>query len=775
MNVNKTSTNLQAGQFQKGANAEVRGKTFQIYNTILCLFKALLEQLDDWKLSSENQLAGKFDDVVLEWNKRSLLIQIKYKQDREIGFDELFSTNSLNNYNLVTYFLSYLEVKSKFQVPDVIICSNATIWTKMDEEKFLKNQIATSGNILSFQEQDCWYYTLDDELVPFLKKHVMDYLRGKNQTRTTISFTDDDIKDFFQHLQVYYDYPCDIHLRNVIKTFLPRIRLSRGIFYKMSLQDIFFKVMEWYKNPKGKCKHLTELEVKAWSTQVSVPIAETSTFTKDGDMGITSMMFHVQLITVCFLNALRKYNMWNLSFNNKAFGKFDKVVLERPDELLAIQTNYKKRDIAFANLLSASSKNNSFSLSKLFLRYQITKLTKIKKFADVDIIICTNVNVTVDKHRQKFLKTRTATSDSILYCPGSDHSYYTIDEALVPFLKESVKKLLEILKLTDKYEGIVTDDNIKDFMQHLQIYYNYPCDLRNVIKELLPPIKICKKISPQDVTGRVMEWFEREGPCEYLTELFAKTMFSEIISKKYCDELDQYNVLFKSNDLDFDELNRVVLFNFKNGYLVHAIKIFRALQHNGIEALYIDPYEDVDVQLQVVEAFHQPRYECLVMIWPETPPQDVIIAMYKKLKNTLKVYDHKKVILVGRHEENLISQLGIDSSIYQITMGNVAISDFITETQTDLLKRKIIDLHGNIMSLEDIYSIKGNNYVVLWHNILDKVVRGVEIVATLNVYHMNINGVDQKVLVLTADDIKETTISSDLAQEVQLLQIDKSK
>ncbi|XP_018569952.1 uncharacterized protein LOC108909959 [Anoplophora glabripennis] len=749
------STSLPRGKFEKGGNAETKGKIFQINLITFCLLKAF-EKLKNWRLSPENQLAGKFDDVVLECSEGAVLIQTKYKKNKKVTFEELLATNSKdNNFSLAKYFLSYQKDKSNFRVKNAIICTNASIVVDGDNQKFLNRQIATSESILYCPGHVCWFYTFNETIVPVLKKRIKE---TKNIDEGIA--TDDNIRDFLEHFQFYYDYPCGTDLRSATELLLSYVRLSKNVFNKTTLQDIHFKVKEWFERPRGPCEYLTEDGVKAmFSENNALTVPQPDTFQKTGDAGMKSTTFHIQIITLCFLNALGKFKDWKLSFKNRRMGKFDDIVLERPDEVLSIQTKYKEGKISYSELLSTSSKNN-FSLVKYFLQYREIKA----EYRVANVIICSNAAIRADNDTQKYLKRQKATRGSLLYLQGPDSFFYTFDETFIPILKERLENHLETVK----------EEEIRDFLEHLRLYCDYPMDLKNNMEEeSLRGFRrygnIFHNVTLQDIIFKVGEWFEHpQGECEYLTESLAKTMMSEIRSRKYSEELDQYKVLFDSNKVAFDDTKTIFYLATGKEYLLHVVKIFRALQHNGIKALYVDPNEDLDVKMQVIEAFDRPCHEILVITRPELPPFDVIMEVYAKIRGTLEKYAYKKILLVAKYDDKLIPRLGIEN-ISQTIKGWVTFDDFLSETQTNLLKKQIV-FNENITSLEDT---KMGNCLVQIPSILDKIVRDERVIVKLCVRTLKIKGIEQKIILLNINDSEWKTIPVDPTRESRVLEIEK--
>lgn len=119
--------------YSKGQSAGLKGIQYQIGLLIIFLLNAF-RNLEKWKLSTENKDAGKFDDVVLEWPKGAILLQSKFKENKEITLEDLISDNPKNDFSLPKYFLFHQKAKAKFKSKHLlIICTNASVQKNMEE------------------------------------------------------------------------------------------------------------------------------------------------------------------------------------------------------------------------------------------------------------------------------------------------------------------------------------------------------------------------------------------------------------------------------------------------------------------------------------------------------------------------------------------------------------------------------------------------------------------------------------------------------------------
>lgn len=249
-------------KYRKSGSAGSRGVEFQISLLTVFLLNAL-QKLTNWRLSTENKQAGKFDDIVLELSDKSvILLQAKFKENRKITFDQFLSVNPKNdNFSLPKYFFSYLEVKNKFQIKVVIICTNTHVDKK--SMKFLHRQRVCTESLLHYEDGSCSLFTFRDEIFPYLKQSIEAYyennLQGKDIDEAVI--TDENINDFLSNLQFFPNYPPGNNFGKIVDKLLFNLKYSNNLWDKASFQDVYNKMQDWFKQPYGE--YLTEARAKS--------------------------------------------------------------------------------------------------------------------------------------------------------------------------------------------------------------------------------------------------------------------------------------------------------------------------------------------------------------------------------------------------------------------------------------------------------------------------------------------------------------------------------
>lgn len=478
----------------------------------------------------------------------------------------------------------------------------------------------------------------------------------------------------------------------------------------------FFRLEPVNENPKPKSS-------KNKIERVTDPVK----YKKGGSAGSKGVEYQVSLLSLVMINALKgRLNQWRLSTENEEAGKFDDVVLECPIGDVLIQCKHKENRnwIGLDELISPNSNKEDFSLPKYFLSYQLIKT----KFEIKNIVICTNADV--HKRALQFLDRKETYLDSILHYEDSDYSLYTVNDKILYNLMGNIKKYyLQHFKNKNVDEAVITEDNLKDFLGRLHLYFNYPSrgHLESIIDKLLCSTTFCSnsknKVFFVEIYPKVMDWFQQKDGV-YLTEDHARAIFSDIWRDKYCQELEQYEVSFQNNDLNFQSPKQVFHVTSAGGHLLQMLKIYDAIRSDKLKILFVNLDDDIEVQKQVVQAFGLTQHIYLIIICPKTTENLLIKEIYCKLNDILGTRKYKKIILVAENNAKLVQQIGMEE-IFQLH-SCVTFEDLSKDSQRRLLRRKSIDFQGNIVSLEELFSFQTfEDYSkFLTTEILEKLVRG---------------------------------------------------
>lgn len=433
-------------------------------------------------------------------------------------------------------------------------------------------------------------------------------------------------------------------------------------------------------------------------------------YKKGGSAGSEGVQYQVNLLTVFFLNAFRKLKSWKLSTENKEAGKFDDVVFECSEGATLLQAKHKQtktKKVTFEDMISTNSKNDDFSLPKYFLSYEEVK----SKFDLKNIIICTNASL--DEKTMKFLNAQSVSPESLLHYEGCDCLFYSFNDEILPQLKANVRIYFEKnYQNKGVTESVITDENIRDFLRHLQFYPNYPPgnDIGKVAGQLLSPMKrsetLHSQISFLELHYKILNWFQQKNGV-YLTEFYARAIFAEIWRDKRWQKLDDYNVAFRHNNINLQSLGRISLINGGGQYLLQEIKIYRTLQDDRMKVLHISPDDGIEVLKEVVKIFELPRYDTLVLIWSQITEESVIREVSDSLRKILNKHQHKKIILVAESNTPLLQLIGYNCGIIN---KSIAFEDLSGTTQENLLKNKNIVFQGKDVRLEELFIKHSEDY-----------------------------------------------------------------
>ncbi|KAG5885438.1 hypothetical protein JTB14_020773 [Gonioctena quinquepunctata] len=118
---------------KKTGASGAKGTDYQV--KVLALFALEGAPLDNWKLSTENEEAGNFEDIVIQ-SDGDFLIQCKHSTSKQFLFSKDFwSTNTKSDFGLPKYFSSFVNIRNKFKnIKLLIFCTNIDL--SADEDIF---------------------------------------------------------------------------------------------------------------------------------------------------------------------------------------------------------------------------------------------------------------------------------------------------------------------------------------------------------------------------------------------------------------------------------------------------------------------------------------------------------------------------------------------------------------------------------------------------------------------------------------------------------------
>ncbi|KAJ8948470.1 hypothetical protein NQ318_000006, partial [Aromia moschata] len=256
------SNKLKKG-YSKGGSAGIEGTSFQKDLLAVFLLRALRRD-NDWFLSTENKEGSKFDDIVFESPGGDVLLQAKHKENdtkSSIAFEDLMSTNSKRcDFSLPKYFVAYQELKLKFKIENVIICTNSRL------HKQLEN-MASAHNL---DEKACCISKARISSVTRLMSISSQYSRNESNTNSQnkdkhAEISDESITDYLRHLQLVANYPSGKKLEAIVEGIVSRITWAKNLDSKACSRHVHKRIDEWYREKKGR--YLTRTDAKAFFSE----------------------------------------------------------------------------------------------------------------------------------------------------------------------------------------------------------------------------------------------------------------------------------------------------------------------------------------------------------------------------------------------------------------------------------------------------------------------------------------------------------------------------
>ncbi|XP_023311592.1 uncharacterized protein LOC108909966 [Anoplophora glabripennis] len=247
-------------RYKKGGSAGVQGSLYQIDVITLVLFNAL-KKFKHWLLSTENVAAGKFDDLVMESPEGDVLIQAKHKDENNkgkrkiINYDALLSPTT-SAFSLAKYLFSFQEIRTRFKLKNIVICTNADLQTDKNMEGLVAPHTITEESVLHFKGAANTFYTFTDGMVEELKQSVQKYTPN-----TKTCFSDEDIKEFLSYLQFFPNYMNKETIDSVVDELVPSLSLAQDLDTKDTFKNVHGVILEWFKNGEGQ--YMSKLEAKA--------------------------------------------------------------------------------------------------------------------------------------------------------------------------------------------------------------------------------------------------------------------------------------------------------------------------------------------------------------------------------------------------------------------------------------------------------------------------------------------------------------------------------
>ncbi|XP_050505422.1 uncharacterized protein LOC126883795 [Diabrotica virgifera virgifera] len=201
----KVQTQKAVGEYPKGPVANL-GTDYEW--KLHCLFAvAAFKHFDNWSLANEYIEAGKFDDLVFKINDECLLLQAKFKENKQVSHQNFWSTNPKSeNFSIYKYILSYNDIKWKFKdlkTNAIVLCTNANLpdstfnSKRISENNIINKIFGTQVRMGSIQEEHRKKF---DEVKTY-QENISDVDKDKLTWRN-ISLNHTDIEEFLSKFVV---------------------------------------------------------------------------------------------------------------------------------------------------------------------------------------------------------------------------------------------------------------------------------------------------------------------------------------------------------------------------------------------------------------------------------------------------------------------------------------------------------------------------------------------------------------------------------------------
>ncbi|XP_076672115.1 uncharacterized protein LOC143371117 [Andrena cerasifolii] len=212
---------------ERRSNA-IHGNIYQLKILMLFLWRGISQQCS-FRLGTEIKEANKFDDLVFEYieggKKVYRLLQAKHKLDesKKITVKNLLAQPK-GDYSLIKYFFSYQDSKEQelFKngtIKDIIICTNIGFnFDDLEKAEIKVERIIGKDDILDIEcgGKQPVRYRFNQDVIILLKPKLQAY-NVVELPKKQITYSDDEIKDFLNHLVFAINQPNEEELGQIIK------------------------------------------------------------------------------------------------------------------------------------------------------------------------------------------------------------------------------------------------------------------------------------------------------------------------------------------------------------------------------------------------------------------------------------------------------------------------------------------------------------------------------------------------------------------------------
>ncbi|KAJ8909961.1 hypothetical protein NQ315_014912 [Exocentrus adspersus] len=266
---------LQKKEHKKKGSAGFQGGEYQIGLLTMVLLNAV-RKMKIWALSTENDEAGKFDDLVFESPEGDVLVQAKHKEGKNkiIKYEALMTTSTNGDFSLPKYYVSFQELKRKFNLRNVVICTNAGLQTDKKMDGLLVSRIANEDSLLRFEDKEvsfktggCFYVFNVNGDSKNVKNFLSDFkekiklFHKENIPNTEPCIADDDIKEFLGKLQFFVHYLDKASIDTFVDNLIASITLAANLDTRETFDAINKYIQNWFTAIQGV--YISHLDAKS--------------------------------------------------------------------------------------------------------------------------------------------------------------------------------------------------------------------------------------------------------------------------------------------------------------------------------------------------------------------------------------------------------------------------------------------------------------------------------------------------------------------------------
>ncbi|XP_014467385.1 PREDICTED: uncharacterized protein LOC106740649 isoform X2 [Dinoponera quadriceps] len=247
------NTNIDTHNRQEKLVNPIHGDIYRLKILMLFLYRGVSHEYS-FRLGTKIKEAKKFDNLVFEYIKGDekiyRFLQTKHKLDesKKITASNLLSESD-DDYNLINYFFSYQDSKNEElfkdgSIKDVIVYTNINLnFESLKSAQIGVEKIEDKDDILDIEcnKKQPMRYKFSEDVVSLLKPKLQNY--GLAILKRTAEYSDNEIRDFLNHLVFAVNQPNEEELGEIIKEEIGKefdFITTENIY-----NEFFIKMLNW--------------------------------------------------------------------------------------------------------------------------------------------------------------------------------------------------------------------------------------------------------------------------------------------------------------------------------------------------------------------------------------------------------------------------------------------------------------------------------------------------------------------------------------------------